>query len=106
MLTERRGHLLPVATCPLFTLHDMRTSRDGKRGPNSAVLQPNRRAGRLRRDASVELQPLLWLRQRKARLVQSVRQLDRLTQELVNAVDCRDKLRDRGAKPREEVVYG
>jgi len=49
---------------------------------------------------------LLWLRQRKARLVQSVRQLDRLAQELVNAVDCRAKLRDRGAKPREEVVYG
>ena len=42
--------------------------------------------------------------QRKARVVQPVRQLDRLAQELPDAFDRSTKLRRRNAKAREEVV--
>ena len=42
--------------------------------------------------------------QRKARVVQPVRQLDRLAQELADTFDRSTKLRRRNAKAREEVV--
>jgi hypothetical protein len=47
---------------------------------------------------------MTWLWQDVAGLVQPVRQLDGLAEELADALDCGAKLRDRGAETREGVI--
>src|SRR4051794_14605456 len=104
MPTGRCGHLLPVATCPLFYAARYAGIRGSEERSNSAVLQPiggldifgATRQSNCSRCSGFGSVKCGWYSPSVSSIVSRRSWLTRST--------APAKLRDRGAKPREEVV--